>query len=288
MVHAIWKSEARIQVADIGVEVGDFEWPRPVETHNCAPEHQISLSISQRPPRSQIRHDLGGSSNGFAEVGDVVFFPASIPYSGRSEGGRQRLLTCCFASERWSSLLPSNDGWRAVDLKAAADVRDSKLRGALIRMSQEVLHPGFASGALMEALLSAALVDLARYLKRRCAGEKPENGGLAGWQLRRLKERIETIEGETPSITELSQLCAISARHLMRSFKQAHGTTLHRYIEEVRLRRARSLLVDTDLPLKTISWRLGFTHPSSFSTAFQRAIGQTPSAFRAQSIAATG
>jgi AraC family transcriptional regulator len=284
-MHAIWKSEARIQVADIRAEVGDFEWPRPVETRDCASEHQLSLSISRRPSHSQIRHDTGdASSNSFADVGDVVFFPASVPYCGRSEGGHQRLLTCCFASERWSSLLPSHDNWSDIDLKAAADVRDSKLRGTLMRMSQEVLNPGFASGALMEALLSAALVDLARYLKRRGAGEKPRNGGLAGWQLRRLKERIETVEIGSPSVAELARLCGISARHLMRSFKQAHGTTLHRYIEDVRLSRARSLLVDTDLPLKTISWRLGFTHPSSFSSAFQRAIGQTPSAFRAQSL----
>lgn len=284
MVHAIWKSEARIQVADIRAEVGDFEWPRPVETHDCAPQHQLSLSISRRPSRSQIRHDTGRRpSNGFADAGDVVFFPASIPYCGRSEGGRQRLLTCCFASERWSSLLPSQDSWSDIDLKAAADVRDPKLRGILIRMSQEVLHPGFASGVLLEALLSAALVDLARYLKRRGTGEKLRNGGLAAWQLRRLKEHIEAVENGTPSVAELARLCGISSRHLMRSFKQAHGTTLHRHIEEIRLSRARRLLVDTDLPLKTISWRLGFTHPSSFSSAFQRAIGQTPSAFRAQS-----
>jgi AraC family transcriptional regulator len=285
----MWRSEARIQVADIRAEVGDFEWPRPVETRDCAAEHQLSLSISRRPARSQIRHDTGGyTRSGFADVGDVVFFPASIPYCGRSEGGRQRLLTCCFASERWSSLLPGHGSWSDVDLKAAVDVRDSKLRATLIRMSQEVLNPGFASGVLMEALLGAALVDLARYLKRSGKGEKLRNGGLAAWQLRRLKERIETLEIGTPSVAELARHCGISTRHLTRSFKQAHGATLHRYIEEVRLSRARSLLVDTDLPLKTISWRLGFAHPSSFSSAFQRAIGQTPSTFRAQSIAATG
>jgi AraC family transcriptional regulator len=284
-MHAMWKSEARIQVADIRAEVGDFEWPRPVETRDCAAEHQLSLSISRRPARSQIRHDTGGyTRTGFADVGDVVFFPASIPYCGRSEGGRQRLLTCCFASERWSSLLPDHGTWSDGDLKAAVDVRDSKLRGTLIRMAQEVLNPGFASGVLMEALLSAALVDLARYLKRSGKGEKLRNGGLAAWQLRRLKERIETLEIGTPSVAELARLCGISTRHLTRSFKQAHGTTLHRYMEEVRLRRAQSLLVDTDLPLKTISWRLGFAHPSSFSSAFQHAIGQTPSAFRAQSL----
>jgi AraC family transcriptional regulator len=283
MMCAIWQSEARIQVADIRAEVGKFEWPRPVETRDCAPEHQLSLSISRRPSRSQIRHDLGDSSKRFADVGDIVFFPASIPFCGRSEGGQQRLLTCRFASERWSSLLPNHASWSDVDLKAAVDVKDLKLRSNLIRMSQEVLNPGFASSALLEALLGAALVDLARYLKRRGPGEKLGNGGLAAWQLRRLKERINTFEIGTPSIAELARLCGISARHLTRSFKQAQGATLHRYIEEIRLTRARSLLVDTDLPLKAISWRLGFAHPSSFSSAFQRAIGQTPSAFRAQS-----
>ncbi|MBB6255376.1 helix-turn-helix domain-containing protein [Nitrospirillum iridis] len=39
---------------------------------------------------------------------------------------------------------------------------------------------------------------------------------------------------------------------------------------------AKSLLCDTDLTLKEITHRLGYTGPSSFCVAFGRAIGMTP------------
>jgi len=55
---------------------------------------------------------------------------------------------------------------------------------------------------------------------------------------------------------------------------------VHEYVEELRLKKAQSLLAETDLPLKEISYRLGFADSSTFSSTFKRSSGETPSGYR--------
>ena len=82
-------------------------------------------------------------------------------------------------------------------------------------------------------------------------------------------------------MSELAALCGISPRHVMRGFKHSTGATLHSYVEQVRLARAKELLTSTDLGINAIATQLGFAQTSSFSAAFRRVIGVPPSTFRA-------
>ena len=87
---------------------------------------------------------------------------------------------------------------------------------------------------------------------------------------------------EGRNVTELAALCGISTRHLRRLFKQTTKQTLHEYVRDAWVAKAKSLLCDTELPLKEITSRIGFTDPSSFSMAFRRATGAAPRTFRQQ------
>ena len=78
----------------------------------------------------------------------------------------------------------------------------------------------------------------------------------------------------------MARLCEIGPGYLARAFKATAGRTIGDYVGEVRMTKARSLLADTDLPLKEIAYRLGFAGPSSFCAAFGKAVGTTPKQFR--------
>lgn len=43
-----------------------------------------------------------------------------------------------------------------------------------------------------------------------------------------------------------------------------------------------TLPANTDLPLKRIALQVGYRHTASFSVAFRRACGETPSSFRSR------
>jgi AraC family transcriptional regulator len=51
-------------------------------------------------------------------------------------------------------------------------------------------------------------------------------------------------------------------------------------VAEWRLQRADRLLLETDLPLKEIAYRLGFANAANFSTSFSKERELTPGQFR--------
>lgn len=284
MLETLWRPEADLRVEDIHIQVGSFHWPQWVETEVCDDVHQFSLSLTPRPYHSQGCYNADAGHKPYNDVGDLVFYPASVPFYGRSSGGHQRILRCKFGPDRLRQFRGDRHHWGRRELRQALDLRDGRIRSALGRIAQETLNPGLASHAMAESLLNTVLIDLVRTLHGREAQEGFK-GGLAGWQMKRLRERVEAVRLPPPTVGELAELCGISARHLMRGFRQVTGNTVHAYIGDVRLDRARSLLLDTNQAIKAIAADLGFSHPSSFSVAFQRAMGMTPSAFRAQNRA---
>lgn len=64
-------------------------------------------------------------------------------------------------------------------------------------------------------------------------------------------------------------------------FARALGRTPHEELQRLRLERVKSLLVQTDWPLKRIASTSGFTYVENLHAAFRRGTGTTPSRFRA-------
>lgn len=62
---------------------------------------------------------------------------------------------------------------------------------------------------------------------------------------------------------------------LKQGFHELFGTTPHRMLTDIRMRKAWSLL-EAGEPASTVAYKVGFQHPSSFSTAFARHFGRLP------------
>lgn len=72
----------------------------------------------------------------------------------------------------------------------------------------------------------------------------------------------------------------VSRRQIERLFKRHLGMVPSRYYLEARLRRARMLLVQTDLSIMEIAVACGFESPPHFSRCYRSQFGCTPSAER--------
>ncbi|MDG3007784.1 XylR family transcriptional regulator [Paludisphaera mucosa] len=72
----------------------------------------------------------------------------------------------------------------------------------------------------------------------------------------------------------------VSRSALQRRFRATLNRTVHDAIAEARLRLAKQLLVETDLPLPDVAHRSGFAHAEYMSAAFRLATGSAPGAFR--------
>jgi transcriptional regulator GlxA family with amidase domain len=105
-------------------------------------------------------------------------------------------------------------------------------------------------------------------------------GGLPPRALRRVREFIETHLEENISIQVLAGIAGLSMYHFARAFKQSEGMTPHEYLIHCRVRRAKDLLAETDLPLSEIALASGFSDQSHCARRFREHVGVTPSSYR--------
>ncbi|GAB4587129.1 helix-turn-helix domain-containing protein [Nocardia sp. IFM 10818] len=82
-----------------------------------------------------------------------------------------------------------------------------------------------------------------------------------------------------PGLDAVARRLALSPRTLQRRLREL-DTTWRAEIEQVRLRQARNLLRDTELPVQSVAARVGYTDARSLRRAFRRWTGQTPDGFR--------
>lgn len=72
----------------------------------------------------------------------------------------------------------------------------------------------------------------------------------------------------------------VNIRKLHAGFRRKTGSTVHNYLLQVRLERAKKLLMDPDEPVKSVALNTGFRYPSHFGQVFKERIGMTPQEFR--------
>lgn len=84
------------------------------------------------------------------------------------------------------------------------------------------------------------------------------------------------------SAEALAELLHVSARTLHRQLKE-EGASLQQLKDEVRMERAKDLLLRTAKPVKQVAAAVGFRNEKSFARAFRAWVGSAPGAFRSGS-----
>ena len=79
---------------------------------------------------------------------------------------------------------------------------------------------------------------------------------------------------------EIATLTGYHEYHLNRIFIKHTGTSIHKYIINMRLNEAKKLLLNTDLPLAHIAAKVGFNSNTHFSNYFKRETKLSPFEFR--------
>jgi AraC family transcriptional regulator len=105
-------------------------------------------------------------------------------------------------------------------------------------------------------------------------------GGLAPWQQKRVAAYIEKRVADDIRLATLAELARLSPYHFSRSFKHSFGMPPHRYHASRRIERAKQLLANRELSVTSIALDVGFSDTSTFTAAFHRLTGQTPSRYR--------
>lgn len=81
---------------------------------------------------------------------------------------------------------------------------------------------------------------------------------------------------------ELADLTGYHEYYLNRMFIKHTGIGMHKYILNLRMNRARFLILNTDLPFGLIAEKVGFNNSTHFSVYFKKEFGISPSEYRSK------
>ncbi|WP_182201341.1 response regulator transcription factor [Paraliobacillus salinarum] len=98
-----------------------------------------------------------------------------------------------------------------------------------------------------------------------------------------VKEGITIIENNYNKSLSLEDICneiSISKNYFCYLFKREVGISLWHYLTEFRLKRAKELLLETDMKSYEISFQVGYDNPSYFSKLFKKYEEMTPNEYR--------
>jgi AraC family transcriptional regulator len=157
---------------------------------------------------------------------------------------------------------------------------DQAVWDTALKLKAEVGNSDPCSRQYAEALSIVLMHELIRSERTTSAAARPLRGGLPVWQQKRVVEFIEQHLAEEISLAALAELADLSLYHFARAFKQSFGVPPHRYHMARRMDRARNLLQRPALSVTQIGVQIGFCETSSFTRAFRKFTGLTPTEYR--------
>ncbi len=183
----------------------------------------------------------------------------------------------------WSDLpRPLASAWREQEVALGRFALD---RGALAAAGR--LFALTSEGAWRGVEVEALALGLLRQVMERW-GEARAAGAFAPIRLRpadrrqlqRLRALVEARCPQSVSMTEAVAWSGLNKNKVHAGFQRLYGMSLHDYGQDLRMQRARRLLLETALPVVAVAERAGFSEPTNFTAAFRKHFAVLPSEVR--------
>lgn len=168
-----------------------------------------------------------------------------------------------------------------LDLAPRLAFQEPGLAATAAKLGTLAAEPGPHDRLYAEALAMTLAIELVR-LHGHARQPSGVHRGLTTRQLAVLRAFADAHLDEAVTLRALAAVVGLSPWHFSRAFRQATGTTPHRWLQDLRLERARALLAGTEAPMTSVALAVGFGGPSPFAAAFKRREGVTPTGFRAR------
>lgn len=167
----------------------------------------------------------------------------------------------------------------------ASLTEDQSLTEVARQIAAETAGERVGHDLMLDAMLRQMVIHLLRshLTVRKSAQVEFSRAGPVDRRLRRAIEFMHDNFGRELSLEEIASAAYLSEYHFARLFKQVTGSTVHVYLANLRLERARRLLAETEFPISHIAAMVGYQSQSHFTKIFKSVTGITPRAYRESS-----
>lgn len=112
---------------------------------------------------------------------------------------------------------------------------------------------------------------------------KLHKGGLAPWQLRKIRDHVINNLDRPISVSDLATLVNLSTSHFSRAFLLSTGSPPHAFVMEQRLEQATQMMQSGPAPLAAIAAACGLCDQAHLTRLFVRHMGEPPGSWRRRS-----
>ena len=150
---------------------------------------------------------------------------------------------------------------------------------------ENIEQDGMKSDDIREQILQIAdvyqfITMLSNYTKMAFSKEENRAEDVNIHMVSAIKNYCSSHLGEDLSLTVISRVVYVSARHANKIFKQETGMNITEYVLNARLEKAKELLVTTNKKVEEISELVGFNTPHYFIKKFKEKNNTTPNMYR--------
>src|ERR1700738_761923 len=162
----------------------------------------------------------------------------------------------------------------------AADQQFHLVANSLAKLLETARREVERDGEGAKASLATASHILQAEIERCSGANGSTRGGLAAWQIARVRAYVDSNLHRTIHIRDLSAVARRSSAHSSRKIKLAVGASPHAYVVRRRLERACHLMMTGAEPLSEIALSVGFSDQAHLCRLFRQAFGQSPANWR--------
>ena len=110
--------------------------------------------------------------------------------------------------------------------------------------------------------------------------ERPGNRGQISPAVNAARQYIDEHISENFGVSDVADKLGVSVYYLCHLFKKVTGTTMTEYRNEIRIYKAKQMLLDDKLSVQEIALNLGFSSASYFSELFAKSENVSPTEYR--------
>lgn len=232
-------------------------------------EHRIAFYLCE-PTRTDCGTD-GVRQSRLSVRGDFDFVPAGCD-GFWEDSAPVDLISVRLAPELVETVAEGLGVSGPVALTPRLAARDPLVSHVVAALQGELAAPEPAARLAVDGLAVALATRLLQdYAVRPLAGRQT----LSKPKLRRLIDYIEANLETDLALSELADVAGLSVPHLTVLFRRTMGQSLHRYVVERRVSRARQRLL-AGQPIAQVALETGFAHQSHMARWMKRLLGASP------------
>ena len=225
------------------------------------------------------RYMVGGETYGITK-GDIVICNAGVLHSKSCEHADNLRSYSIGITNLALHLLPDN--WLcssdAVPVLSCGSLSGSvgEMFRLIYLLSSDQQHLADICNCLATALVLLAHELLqSRDKHKQCLSEN-ETSVTA----ERIRQYLDEHFREALTLPDIGKALNISEYYLAHIFKDAFDSPPMQYVMKRRIGEAQNLLSDTDMSITDITYHLGFSSVSHFTSSFSRYVGTSPGKYR--------